>query len=78
MGMSIISYPPITDSALRGLNGLMYSSQDDVSCTFWLVSCLVKCLTTDVTHYKSYWSRSSESIIWQVLAKLNGNTTKYS
>jgi len=42
------------------------------------VGWLVESLTSQLTHYRSYRKRSSRSITWQVLAKLNQTTTKYS
>ena len=48
-------------------------SKDGVHRDCWLV----ESLTSHFTHYRSYWRRLSQSITWQVLAKLSQTTTKY-
>ena len=48
----------------------------------WMNECvvgwLVESLTSHSTHYRSYQRRSSQSITWQVQAKLNRTTTSNS
>jgi len=42
--------------------------------TQYYMQWLVECLTSHITHYRSYRRWSSQSITWQVLAKLNQTT----
>jgi len=43
-----------------------------------MVGWLVEGFTSHIIHYRSYQRQSSRLITWQILAKLNQTTTRYS